>query len=68
MDFEAFFTTELQSLHSEGRYRVFADIERQQATFPARQRYNAEASGRTLPSGAPTTTSHGPEPESHRKP
>ncbi|CUX33148.1 MULTISPECIES: 5-aminolevulinate synthase [Agrobacterium] len=41
MDFEAFFTTELQSLHSEGRYRVFADIERQQGNFPRATRYNA---------------------------
>ncbi|AYM63359.1 5-aminolevulinate synthase [Agrobacterium fabrum] len=41
MDFEAFFTTELQSLHSEGRYRVFADIERQQGHFPRATRYNA---------------------------
>ncbi|MGP4753159.1 5-aminolevulinate synthase [Agrobacterium pusense] len=42
MDFEAFFTTELQSLHSEGRYRVFADIERQQGNFPRATRYNAD--------------------------
>jgi 5-aminolevulinate synthase len=41
MDFEAFFTTELQSQHSEGRYRVFADIERQQGNFPRATRYNA---------------------------
>ncbi|WCK21939.1 5-aminolevulinate synthase [Agrobacterium tumefaciens] len=41
MDFEAFFTTELQSLHSEGRYRVFADIERQKGNFPRATRYNA---------------------------
>ncbi|MFK3778970.1 5-aminolevulinate synthase [Agrobacterium sp. NPDC089420] len=41
MDFEAFFTAELQSLHSEGRYRVFADIERQQGNFPRATRYGA---------------------------
>ncbi|WCK74466.1 5-aminolevulinate synthase (plasmid) [Agrobacterium tumefaciens] len=41
MELEAFFKNELQSLHSEGRYRVFADIERQQGNFPRATRYNA---------------------------
>ncbi|AXO68252.1 5-aminolevulinate synthase [Rhizobium rhizogenes] len=48
MDFEAFFTTELQSLHSEGRYRVFADIERQQGNFPRATRYNANGERRDV--------------------
>ncbi|MBB3946304.1 5-aminolevulinate synthase [Rhizobium skierniewicense] len=42
MDFEAYFKTELDGLHSEGRYRVFADLERQQGNFPRATRYNAD--------------------------
>ena len=34
MDFEHFFRTELDRLHGEGRYRVFADIERRAGAFP----------------------------------
>ena len=34
MNFEAFFKDALDGLHQEGRYRVFADLERQRGNFP----------------------------------
>ncbi len=41
MDFEAFFKGELDSLHQEGRYRVFADLERHRGDFPRATRHTA---------------------------
>jgi 5-aminolevulinate synthase len=34
MDFDRFFRTQLQQLKAEGRYRIFADLERQAGRFP----------------------------------
>src|SRR3546814_19541540 len=34
MDFERFFAKEMAGLQAEGRYRVFADLEREAGTFP----------------------------------
>ena len=39
MDFEAFFATKLDGLHNEGRYRIFAELERRKGQFPAAKRY-----------------------------
>lgn len=39
MDFEAFFKGELDELHKEGRYRVFADLERHRGNFPRATRH-----------------------------
>ncbi|NLS06663.1 5-aminolevulinate synthase [Rhizobium sp. P32RR-XVIII] len=42
MDFEAFFKGELDGLHDEGRYRVFADLERHRGNFPRATRHTPE--------------------------
>jgi 5-aminolevulinate synthase len=44
MDFEAFFKSELNAVHEEGRYRVFADLERQRGSFPKATRYTDNGS------------------------
>ncbi|MEX0956872.1 MAG: 5-aminolevulinate synthase [Rhizobiaceae bacterium] len=45
MDFEAFFATKLNDLHEEGRYRIFAELERQRGCFPRATRHAGGGTG-----------------------
>jgi 5-aminolevulinate synthase len=47
MDYEAFFAAELDALKGEGRYRIFAELERRAGAFP-RARQHVEAGTREV--------------------
>ncbi len=42
MNYDRFFSTALQGLKSEGRYRIFAELERRAGEFPCATRYHAD--------------------------
>ena len=41
MDYEGFFREEIEGLRREGRYRIFADIERRAGQYPRALRHGA---------------------------
>src|SRR5688572_32112735 len=47
MDYEAFFAGHLRRLHDEGRYRVFAELERVAGAFP-RARFHQDGTVRDV--------------------
>src|SRR5258708_5222343 len=47
MDYQRFFTGSIDELKAEGRYRVFADLERQVGNFP-RATYHGPTGQRTV--------------------
>ena len=48
MNYEAFFRRQLDGLHREGRYRVFADLERQAGAFPRATHHHGRTATREV--------------------
>ena len=48
MDYQAFFEAELDALKSDGRYRVFAELERKRGAFPSAQQFVGEEETRPV--------------------
>ena len=48
MDYQQFFTAQLDALRAEGNYRVFADLERRSGSFPSAARHGADGQVRDV--------------------
>jgi len=48
MSYEQFFASKISDLQAEGRYRVFADLERQAGRFPRAMNYRADGTVREI--------------------
>ncbi len=48
MDYEKIFSDAIEAVHSEGRYRVFADISRQKGDFPRAVRHDAGDNAKSI--------------------
>src|SRR6186713_105715 len=44
MNFESLFQRQLESLHREGRYRIFTDLKRRRGAFPTASHFAADGS------------------------
>ena len=60
MDFEALFAEKLAGLHTEGRYRVFAELERKQGDFPRAIRYTRDGTSESDRVVLQRLSRHGP--------
>ena len=41
MDYDDFFSEQVEALKAEGRYRIFADLERKVGSFPLAKNYQS---------------------------